>query len=320
VPRLAAAQASGEDAIRFQYEAPAECPDLTIFTARVRERTPRGRIAAPDELARTFNVSIAPDTGGFTGTVAFLDDAGASVSRRLHGEQCDEVVSSLALITALALDASLRDDQEIEPPPQSAQQERKAAGSEMDVVTHRVPTRWASNAVRGPSARVGVAGGYRWPIEAYGLRLLGELDWGRRVGARLAAHYASADRQVGDGRRANLRLLGVEASVCAPWTLLSTVLVHGCGAVDVGSLRGQGLESPGLVSLSSDTILWVAVGAEVRLAWEPDAPFWVELNGQLGAPLRSHRFIFENPEATVFDIGPDDPIAGLGLATGVRFW
>jgi hypothetical protein len=321
--RQAMAQAPSEDAIRFQYEAPGECPDVTAFTSRVRERTARGRLAEPDELARTFNVSITADTGGFSGSVAFLDDAGTNVSRRIRGEQCDEVVSSLALITALALDASLRSEAHSEPPPASpadAQRMRAAPTPELDAVSHRSPTRWAGGTAGGPTARIGVAGGYRWPIEAYGLHLLGQLDWGRRIGARLAAHYASADRNVPEGRRANLRLLGVEASLCAPWALSSTLLLHGCGAVDVGSLRARGLESPGLVSVSSDTILWVAVGAELRLAWEPDAPFWVELAGQLGVPLRSHRFIFEKPEVTVFEIGPDDPIGGLGVATGVRFW
>jgi hypothetical protein len=118
--------------------------------------------------------------------------------------------------------------------------------------------------------------------------------------------------------------MGVEASACAPRDLLTNAWLHFCGAFDMGSLRAEGLESPGLTSLGSGTILWVAVGAELRLAWEPDAPFWVELNGQLGLPLVSHRFIFENPETTVFEVnGPDeglDPTAGAGVATGVRFW
>jgi hypothetical protein len=318
----AAGQASGDSPIRFEYDAPAECPDAATFTGRVRERTARGRLAEPNELARTFNVSIVAAQSGFHGTVAFLDDAGAAVSRRIHGEQCDEVVSSLALITALALDASLRPEEETEPlaPPEPPKSEPKPLRPEIDVLRYRVPTRWASPTTRGPSARVGVAGGYRFPLDAWGLRLLGELDWGRRVGVRLAAHYEDADRELDDGRRANLRLLGVESSVCAPWTLLRTVVLSGCGMVDVGSLRARGLESPGLTSLRSATILWVAVGAEARLAWEPDAPFWLELNGQLGLPLRAHQFIFENPRATVLEVGPDEATGGLNVATGVRFW
>ncbi len=317
----ARAQAPVEEAIRFQYAAPAECPAEATFTARVRERTARGRLAEPDELARTFNVSIVVTGGGFTGTVDFLDDAGSSVSRRIHGEQCDEVVSSLALITALALDASLRPTESAEPGTRPTEIEpHEVQRREGDGDVRRPPTRWVDTTSKGPSARVGVAGGFRVPFDAYSLGLLGELDWGRVVGARLAAHYASADRDVGEGRRANLRLMGVEASVCAPRELLSTTLIHFCGALDVGSLRAQGLESPGLATLGSRTILWVAVGVELRLAWEPDAPFWVELNGQLGLPLVNHRFIFKNPETTVFEIEGLDPSAGAGVATGVRFW
>jgi hypothetical protein len=317
----AGAQAPEEEAIRFQYAAPAECPDVAAFTGRVRQRTARGRVAEPDELARTFNVSIAAaNAGGFTGTVDFLDDAGSSVSRRIHGQQCDEVVSSLALVTALALDASLRPTEATVPaarPVEAKPPEPKRPEGKRDVQPS--PTRWVDAASKGPSARVGVAGGYRAPLDAYSLGLLGELDWGGAVSARLAAHYASADRNVG-GRRANLRLMGVEASACLPRELLSTTWIHFCGALDMGSLRAQGLESPGLTSLDSRTILWVAVGAELRLAWEPDAPFWVELNGQLGVPLVNHRFIFENPDTTVFEIEGVDLTAGAGVATGVRFW
>jgi hypothetical protein len=98
-----------EVAIRFQYRAPPECPDAAAFTARVRERTPRGRLAEPGELARTFDVDVTADPAGFSGQIEFLDDGGVKVNRQLRGEQCDAVVSSLALITALALDATLRE-------------------------------------------------------------------------------------------------------------------------------------------------------------------------------------------------------------------
>lgn len=54
-----------EDAVRFQYAAPDECPDATSSAAQVRQRTARGRGAEPSELARTFDVRLAADARGF---------------------------------------------------------------------------------------------------------------------------------------------------------------------------------------------------------------------------------------------------------------
>jgi hypothetical protein len=66
---------SGEEAVRLQYTAPAECPDATSFAEQVRERTARGRFAEPSELARTFNVRLVADARGFSGDVDFLDES-----------------------------------------------------------------------------------------------------------------------------------------------------------------------------------------------------------------------------------------------------
>jgi hypothetical protein len=61
------------------------------------------------------------------------------------------------------------------------------------------------------------------------------------------------------------------------------------------------------------------VGAELRVAWEPSAPFWVELHGAVGFPLvQSYRFRFRKPDKDAYEV-PAATGAG-GLATGVRFW
>jgi len=107
MPVPARAEGTEETAVRIQYRAPTACPDAASFMAQLRERTARGRFAEPNELARTFDVELSADAQGFTGDLEFLDDSGAKVSRHVHGEQCAAVVSSLALITALALDAAV---------------------------------------------------------------------------------------------------------------------------------------------------------------------------------------------------------------------
>lgn len=314
-----------EEAVRFQYAAPPSCPDAAAFGERVRERTSRGRIAEPGELARTFNVAIVADADGFAGDIAFLDDGGTRVARHLHGEQCDAVVSSLALITALALDATLREDEEpavsaatptTAPPPReppvAAKPEPKAP-----------PPRVRERALAG--ARVGVAGGYGSLLHALDLgvaprlALVGQLDWRAGFALRLSAHYDWHDVTVAEGRRAQLRILGVETSAC-PWRFHAGELAFApCATFDLGSLRAQGERSDELTKPDGRTILWAAVGGELRLAWEPDAPFWLELRGAAMFPLRAtHQFRFLNPTQLVYEV---PWFSGAGsTAVGVRFW
>lgn len=316
----APAQQVIEEAIRFQYAAPAACPGVTDFTERVRERTARMRLAAADELARTFAVTVAAELDGFAGSVEFLDEAGSPVSRRVRGQQCDEVVTSLALITALALEARL----EPEPPPRAVERPAESAPAPQPRPPQPKPreSRWERDSGRGPTARVGASGGYAVPLEAFALGLLGQLDWARGsspvTALRLRAHYAEGEHEV-DGRYANLRLLGLEASICPQGLRLESFAVYGCAVFDVGSLRARGVQSPELPFPGSSTILWVAVGAELRLAWQPDAPFWLELNGQLGTPLVKHTFMFRAPNAEAFRVEPELAL-GAGIVSGVRFF
>jgi hypothetical protein len=139
------------------------------------------------------------------------------------------------------------------------------------------------------------------------------------VALRFAAHYASDDEfTVDDQRRARLRLLGLESSVC-PWRLHAGDFAFApCVDWDLGSLRVEGLKQGKLTSASGDTTLWAAAGPELRLAWEPDVPFWVELRGALEFPLVRHSWEFKQPQKTVYEV----PwlTAAVGVATGVRFW
>ena len=316
-----------EEAVRFQFTAPPACPDAAAFAAQVRERTSRGRLAEPGELGRTFNVQIAPDVGGFSGEIEFLDDGGGKVNRHLRGEQCDAVVSSLALITALALDATLRQDEE-PPAPTPAPPAAKAVppvASRPVVVPKKEAPRPTRRARSLQSARVGVTAGYGTALHSSRLGLsaelglLGQLDWNRGLALRLSAHFAARDFMVDEGRRAAVRLLGIETSVC-PWRFRwQDVALSPCAAVDLGSLRGEGLLGDKLTAAHADTILWAAAGAELRVAWEPAGPLWAELRGSAAFPLvAGHQFQFSNPPAVAYQV---PYVTGLlGLAFGVRFW
>jgi hypothetical protein len=320
-----------EEAIRFQYVAPPECPDAVAFTAQVRERTPRGRVADPGELARTFGVEVRVEPAGVVGRIEFLDDSGTRVSRQLRGEQCDAVVSSLALITALALDATLREAEPEPAAPRLPTKEKTLRPAEPpSPVTPSAQVK--ARAVRASEpkllhARIGVGGALttildspRGDLVSPRIGLLGQLEWRSALALRLSAHLDTLDFTVDEGRRARVRLLAIETSFC-PWFLRSgSVGFYPCGVVDVGSLRAEGELGDQLTTASSDTIVWASVGAEARLLFDfPTLPLWAELSGSAGFPLvATHRFRFRNPTAVAYEV-PRFPVAG-GAAFGVRFW
>jgi hypothetical protein len=306
----------GEDAVRLHYVAPAECPDANSFASQVRERTTRGRFAESSELARTFDVRLAADARGFSGDVEFLDEGGAKVSRHVHGEQCDGVVSSLALITALALDATLQGavSEPVASPPMPADATPTVTPARA-VQPQVSPAGVTRRSLRG--ARLGALAGYGSAISAPQLGLLGQLDFST-LALRLTAHYASREHVVDAGRSVSLRLLGLEASVC-PWHFRrATWGVTPCAALDLGWLRGAGVPSDQLTSTRGDVIWWSALGAQLGLSWEPDAPFWVELRAQAEFPLRwGYQFTFDRPNRTAYEV---PYVAGsVALASGVRF-
>jgi len=308
-----------EEAVRIQYGAPASCPDAASFAAQLRQRTPRGRFAEPNELARTFSVTLAADTQGFSGRVEFLDESGASVNRRVHGEQCEAVVSSLALITALALDATLRseDSEAVSPatavdPPRSAELPPKPA---LDAA-HESP-RVTQRGVR--AVRAGLQAAYGSPTSAPRLGVLGELEFRSGLSLRLTAHYAWHELAVDAQRSANLRLMGIETSLC-PWRFAwGELALTPCAAVDLGALRAAGVPNAQLTLPGDKTIGWASVGAQFALSWRLPAPFWAELRGAAEFPLRAgYQFTFENPHQIAYEV---PPVTGWGgIATGVRFW
>lgn len=313
-----------EEAIRFNYEAPAACPNLVAFAARVRQRTTRGRVAEPGELARTFTLDLRADEGGYVGSVEFLDETGQRVVRSLHGEQCDAVVSGLALITALSLDSSLRAEEptdagSYEPEPH-APTDARPKPVVVEAAPQPPPAPAPARKRTLTAARLGISAGFDSATEAPRFGLLGELDWRSGLGLRLTAHYGTSRLVVDRDHRVDLRVLGVEAALCAFRVGLDYGLaLVPCANFDVGTLRVAGLASEVVTKPKNQTVLWAAAGAEARLAYEPEAPWWVELRGSLQVPLyASHRFDFEKPTVTGYQV-PYYQASGA-IALGWRFW
>lgn len=310
----------GDDAVRIRYTAPPGCPDADHFAAQLRQRTQRGHFAQANELARTFEISLTADAQGYSGQVDFLDDGGAKVNRRVHGEQCQAVVSSLALITALALDTTIQ-EQAAEPipaPPTSAAPALVSGTSPAAPPrAHESSARVKRRALR--AVRAGLQAAYGSVTSAPRLGVFGEVEFRSGLSLRLTGHYAWHELEIDAGRSADLRLLGMETSVC-PWRIDWGVIgVTPCAALDLGALRAGGVPSAQLTTANQETIWWASLGGQLAVSWRLAAPFWAELRGAAEFPLRAgYRFTFQNPTQTAYEV---PYLSGwAGISAGVRFW
>ncbi len=93
--------------LRFDYAAAPDCPVESEFLERLARRTEKLHLAEPGELARRFVVKVNVVPTGAVGQLEFLDLASEPIVRRIVADSCDEAVTGLALITALAIEGWL---------------------------------------------------------------------------------------------------------------------------------------------------------------------------------------------------------------------
>jgi hypothetical protein len=327
--QLAASRLGASESLElsFEYAAPSECPQRSAFEAGVQARTEQAELASIAAPLRTFTVTIAASRRGYTGTLEFVDEHGAPASRRVEAAQCSEVVSGMALIAALILDSNVRRASAqaaavAEPPPLPAlPPTAREEPVTLPATTRAAPAR-AQHADRGraptraslprPALRVGLGAGATLGHlpSAAGAALFIDLQHSK-LNLRLAGNFSPSTRDVDPGRRARLELLAVEASGCVASYVRGVVRITPCLFVELGSLQAEGLASEQLVRASSKTILWAATGPQAR-AHLGGSAWWVELGAGLSLPLVRHEFIFDTPDARVFEVPALTGRAALG--------
>src|SRR5882672_7665894 len=98
------ARADDHVALVLEYAAPPACPGADRFLDEIAARTSRARPAQPGERATTLTVVIKEVAGGDKGTLQLQSADGATSARQVSAADCEQVVSALALMTALAID------------------------------------------------------------------------------------------------------------------------------------------------------------------------------------------------------------------------
>ena len=89
--------------IRVDYQSDEECPVASVFLDEVRWRTSLARLADSSEEALEVRARITTRGSVSTGKLV-LSSGTDQIKREISSASCDEVVSALALITALAVD------------------------------------------------------------------------------------------------------------------------------------------------------------------------------------------------------------------------
>lgn len=309
-----AARAETQVLVALDYAAHPGCPSGAELFGEISSRTSRARAAEPGEEALPLRVRIERVPGGSRGELVL--GAGADASRReVAAQDCEQVVSALALMTALAIDPDAITSPEAPrpsppPPPPPAPAPAARPPEPLPPPVDRAHTVLvlgvaleAGNAVAvgptpGPRGFVGLE--RAWQSMGYGVRL-----GAGRAAARISRADGAAELVLTSGRFDACFLHSVV------WSPLWAAV---CGAFEAGALEATGRE---VTPRASVTRPWLAVGAEARLEARLLRSLGLELAGGLFMPLVRDRF-FVQADSTVRETPP--VTVALSLGTSVRFW
>jgi hypothetical protein len=327
VTTLARAQ-HDEQPVRIAYTAPADCPAENVFFAQVRARAFRVRRATDDEAARAVTIAIATSDGKRMGKVVIEAPDATRAEREVVGENCDQVVAALALITALALDPNALTEPaapmaetpsaDASAPPPSIPASLRPSPSPVEA-SHSWHLALAADvaAVVGVSPRVIV--GVPLVVEASA----GSSGWFSptlRVGFERASSGA-----IGTQGTPGSSFLTGPAEVTFTWTVgfleacpvgwtVGDVRIEPCARLEAGTLEGASYQVTPSHDVSS---AWLDVGAVGRAEWQVFRPLFLELQAGLRVPVIQGRFIFE-PDSTIYEPAVLGSVVSGGL--GARIW
>lgn len=329
-----AAGASEPEPVVIAYDPPEGCPDREALLREIGARTAHLRPAAPGQLARRYRVVItARGKDGWEGRLELVDEEGRGVERTVAAATCDEAMSALALVAALAIEARLGERAEApsasaaRPPGPAAPLAPPGAGAPPPEATGARAARPTASAqppagALAPGARLGVVGigaTGAAPDPAFGPGLAVELrgDEGAALG-RLIPFALFGPRHEVSGGAARFSLYAARGEACLGGaTLGSRLRARPCAFVEGGALEARGLRTSALTRPASTTLPWIALGPSARLDLRLEDRVSLDLALGLLVPVRREAFVLRNVggqrEVTVHEI----PLAGGWLTAGL---
>lgn len=303
---------------QLTYDATAGCPDRDAFVAAVEARLGPTHVDADAPVVVEVHIVAA---NGATGRVV-LRAFGDETVRSATAATCKEVVDALALITAVALEASPS-------APTTAASAPAATEAAAPGATPPAPTETPLPIADGPFELSPTETSD--PAKRWGLVGLAAAQAVTTPGTGSALGFGGAFELWSDPRatrvlrltviqtdtlpltdlapRAWLRWTWARADGC-PLRFGSAVMIHPCFGVSGGAIESG---SDAIDSVGSRARPWLAIGAGVRVAAGGE-PWFVTIDGGVVAPILRDTFVLER-RGTSYRLPPVllSFTAGLGL-------
>lgn len=267
------------------YSAPEGCPSASEFSSEVAARVPDPSVAR----SAVLDAKLSAEDTAVIGELTVTSPSGVTGQRRVDGRTCDDVFRALVFIASVAINLGGHVDEPSPapapvpppppparppppPPPPPAPPPPRALDLSLDIAAGFVT---ALAPAPRPTGEIGVAIG----------------DPARRIVApwgRLSFGAAWSQVELLEGT-AELWLLHGRVEACPFLFAISTVSVRPCGAFEIGPLFARGLD---IDQARSETSLWMAPSALLRIEWAPSPHFFVEAEGGAAFPLQRARYVF----------------------------
>ncbi len=323
--------------IRLTYHAPADCPDETRFRDELHLHGPLSRRAAGAEAARAFDVDISVTGDESHGALRVTGVDGTTSRREVTGKTCDQVVSALALMTALAIDPQATSDGPAligRPGIGESAHDGPHASNGPIAMAPEGPDLAGPQVQHAPPSRQALQS--RWGIGVQGqtMTVLGDhwesgggafvdlaMNRGHPFGASLRASLSVATTNPSFGQGIGGEFVWAFAGIqaCASNRPFGIALdLQLCADVDAGVLHTRGV---GLANDASDARPWVVPGVLGRIQWSLPGGAWIEAGGGVSVPLDRYVFYYQRAGG----LGDADSsrisslAAALNLGTGYRF-
>lgn len=307
------ANASAQRSADIVYQAPLGCPSREAFLEEVERRLIEPELSATLSSVRA---EIMVQGTGFRGQLQLGDRQGRTTTRTLSGDSCEEVARALALISALALQAQLEEQQAQalpgEQPSQPASDERSDLGSESPASqdSSGEPTRFALG------LQLGTASAHSPDFNGQ-LRGFAEYEPSAVFAVRFSLGYGTSLKAESSVGRAHFDWLGGRADACTRSGPPGTLRVGLCAGFELGYLRGSG-QPIGVGSVErSAGVPWLAPGLTAELQLPLSARWRVELNAGAQLPLYREKFIFRRADGSnerIHEVPGAGWLGSLGVA------
>jgi hypothetical protein len=330
IPTMARAE---QEPIDLSYRAYEGCPSERQFLAMVVGRAAKALVLSERGRGRKFHVTVTQQRRETLGRLE-ISASGITASREVTGAHCGEVVSALALFTALAIDPSAKAEPGAEPKPEEpppAPEPKPEPKLVAPPITEVAPPKIEPDALppkretraRGAQFLVGaralVGGGFTdgWstPNAARGVGPFAQWTTAGFGAYRLGGTYFAGS----ESDRATFQFIAGRLDGCPiELPVARSIALEPCLALELG--RVSATAKPGIgLSPSTERRLWVAGDLLARVRFTPIPWIFAELEGGASVPFTRFVFLLGTPGDVRGEVHRVPPVGWmLGLSLGAR--